>query len=70
MAPQDGLDSYITMTKTGENNNNNDDNGSKDDYAGDNNNNDASAVECHSGTCVGDGCCKSTQNIFSRYDHG
>ncbi len=37
--------------------------------AGDNNNNDDDrnedddAVECHSGTCVGDGCCKSTQNI-------
>jgi hypothetical protein len=60
------------MTKTGENNNNNDDNGSKDDYAGDNNNNDDDciAVECHSGTCVGDGCRKSAQNIFSRHDHG
>ena len=80
LAPQDGLDSNITMTKTGENNsNNNDDNNSKeddDDDAGDNNNNDDdrsednNAVKCHSGTCVGDGCCKSTQNIFSRYDHG
>ena len=37
---------------TGDNNNNDDDRNEDDD-----------AVECHSGTCVGDGCCKSTQNI-------
>ena len=71
-----GLDSDIMMTKTGENNNNNnnDDNNSKeDDDAGDNNNNDDdrsednNAVKCRSGTCVGDGCCKSTQNIVPAY---
>ena len=73
LAPQDGLDSNITMTKTGENNsNNNDDNNSKeDDDAGDNNNNnnseDNNAVKCHSGSCVGDGCCKSTQNIVPAF---
>ena len=77
LAPQDGLDSNITMTKTGENNsNNNDDNNSKEDDdndAGDNNNNDDdrsednNAVKCLSGTCVGDGCCKSTQNIVPAY---
>jgi len=44
----------------------------EDDDAGDNNNNDEDrsednvAVECHSGTCVSDGCCKSTQKILSR----
>ena len=39
----------------------------EDDDAGDNNNDDDrsednDAVECHSGSCVGDDCCKSTQN--------
>jgi hypothetical protein len=40
----------------------------EDDDAGDNNNDDDrsegnDAAECHSGSCVGDDCCKSTQNI-------